>query len=151
MPSWRWALMALAVITVTLLTLRWLFSVVTVRGTSMEPELAEGDQLLARRCGVRQLRRGQLVVFSEPGLPFCQRPAWLTGARQGLWVIKRVAAVPGDSIPETMRSAVGGLAVVPPRSILVLGNAPDSRDSRQWGFVTSEHILGVARARARFR
>ena len=122
---------------------RWLYSVVTVYGTSMEPELAHGDRLLARRCGIRWLRPGQLVVFSEPGIPH-SRPASLTGAGQGLWVIKRVAAIPGDPVPEAIRTAVGGAAVVPAKAILVLGNAPDSRDSRQWGFVTSRQLLGVA-------
>lgn len=132
-------------------TLRWLYSVVTVYGSSMEPGLADGDRLVARRCGVGRLRPGQLVVFTEPGLPHRGRPAWLTGASQGLWVIKRVAAGPGDPVPGAIRAAVGGATVVPPRAVLVLGDGPGSRDSRQWGFITSRHIFGTARPRRTIR
>jgi signal peptidase I len=101
--------------------------------------------------GARGLRTGQLVVFAEPGLPHRGRPAWLTGAGQARWVIKRVAAGPGDQVPGAIRAAVGGATVVPPRAILVLGDGPDSRDSRQWGFISSRHILGTARPRETIR
>jgi signal peptidase I len=122
---------------------RWRYSVVTVHGSSMEPELADGDRVLARRCGMRRLRPGQLVIFSEPGLNHRRRPACLTGAGQDLWVIKRIAAIPGDPVPEIVRAAAGGAAVVPRRAVVVLGDAPSSRDSRQWGFIPASHILGV--------
>lgn len=141
------AVAATAAAVIAVMTLRWLYSVVTVHGPSMEPELADGDRLLARRCGVGRLRTGQLVVFAEPGLSHRGRPAWLTGAGRALWVIKRVAARPGDPVPDALRAAVRGATVVPPRAILVLGDGPDSRDSRQWGFISSRHILGTARPR----
>lgn len=123
--------------------LRWRYSIVTVRGPSMEPELADGDRLLACRRGLRRLRRGQLVIFSEPDRGR-RRPAWLTGAGQDLWVIKRVAALPGDPVPEAVRAAADGAAVVPRRALVVLGDAPgSSRDSRTWGFIPARQVLGV--------
>jgi signal peptidase I len=131
------------VLALALGAMRWLHAVVSVRGPSMEPEICDGDRLLARRCGIGQLRPGQIVIFSEPGLPQRRQPAWLTGAGRRLWVIKRVAAIPGDPVPDAVRPAVGGASVVPPRAIVVLGDGPQSRDSRQWGFVAARHIFGV--------
>jgi len=127
-----------------LAAMRWRYAVITVHGPSMVPTLADGDRLLVRRCGVRQVRRGDLVVFREPGIirPG-QRAAWLTGAAQGLWVVKRAVAVAGDPVPDAVRAASGGAAVVPPRSIVVLGDGPESRDSRHWGFIAASHIFGV--------
>jgi signal peptidase I len=125
--------------------LRWRYAVVTVHGPSMEPALADGDRLLARRCGLRGLRPGQLVIFREPGLPDRRRPVWLTGAGRDHWVVKRVSAVPGDPVPASVRPAVSGVSVVPPQMVVVLGDAARSRDSRQWGFIPASAILGVGR------
>jgi signal peptidase I len=121
---------------------RWLYSVVTVHGPSMLPALADGDRLLARRCGAGRLQPGQLVIFREPGLPGL-RPVWLTGAGQGRWVIKRVAAVPGDQVPDSVRPATGGALTVPRGCVVVLGDGPESQDSRHWGFIPASHVLGV--------
>jgi signal peptidase I len=121
---------------------RWRYCLVTVRGPSMEPVLADGDRLLVRRCGIRGLRRGRLVIFSEPGLAR-RRPVWLTGAAQNVWVIKRVAALPGDLVPSAVRPAAGGREVVPTGAIVALGGTTGSRDSRQWGFIPASHIFGV--------
>ncbi|MHB1874322.1 MAG: S26 family signal peptidase [Streptosporangiaceae bacterium] len=123
--------------------LRWRYSVVTVTGPSMEPELHDGDRLLVRRCGLGALRRDQLVIFSEPGVPGSGRPIWRTRADRWSWVIKRVAAVPGDRVPDCVRAAAGRAQVVPAGAVVVLGTGPGSRDSRQWGFVTSRHVFGV--------
>jgi signal peptidase I len=125
---------------------RWLYAVVTVYGSSLEPEHCHGDRLLARRCGVRRIRRGQLVVFAEPGLGR-RHPARWTGAGRNVWVIKRVAATAGDTVPDALRPAVGDVSIVPRQAIVVLGNSPDSRDSRHWGFIKASQILGVAARR----
>jgi signal peptidase I len=126
--------------------LRWRYSIITVRGPSMEPKLRDGDRLLVHRCGIRQLRPGELVIFREPGrLRRPHRPAWLTGANHDLWVIKRVAAIPGDRVPDTVRDVANGTTVVPRRAVVVLGDAAGSRDSRSWGFVPASHILGTGK------
>ena len=126
--------------------MRWRYCLVTIHGPSMEPDLTDGDRLLVRRCGIRGLRRGRLVIFSEPGLAR-RRPVWLMGAAQNVWVIKRVAALPGDLVPCAVRSAAGGQAVVPAGAIVVLGRTPSSRDSRHWGFIPASHIFGVCQRR----
>jgi signal peptidase I len=123
--------------------LRWRYAIVTVRGPSMAPDLSDGDRVLARRCGIRRLRAGELVIFREPGrLARPRRPAWLTGANHDVWVIKRIAAIPGDPVPEAVRPVTNGTTVVPRGSLVVLGDAPGSRDSRIWGFVPASYVLG---------
>lgn len=124
--------------------LRWRYWVVIVRGQSMEPTLRDGDRLLGRRCGVRRLRTGHVVIFREPDLiDGVRRPAWLTGAGRDSWVIKRVAATSGDPVPDSVRAATAGATVVPRRAIVVLGDDPVGRDSRDWGFIPANHVLGI--------
>jgi signal peptidase I len=135
---------------VVLAAFRWRYSIVTVRGQSMEPALRDGDRVLVRRCGVGKLRTGQLVVFREPdpdGLRLRRLPASLTGANQENWIIKRVAAVPGEPVPQVASEAIGHTLVVPPRSIVVLGDAYASCDSRLWGLVPASNILGTGTRR----
>ena len=142
-----WLAGAVAVATVVALVsaVRWWYAVITVHGPSMAPTLVDGDRVLARRCHLRALRTGALVIFLEPGFGSPKgRPAWLTGAANSLWVVKRVAAVPGDPVPDAVLQAVNGAAVVPRRAIVVLGEIPESRDSRQWGFIPASHVLGKA-------
>jgi signal peptidase I len=94
---------------------RYVFA--TVDGLSMTPTLMPGDRLLVRRTGIRQVRRGQIVVVLDP-------------ARPSAWAVKRVAAVYGD----------------PPSGLYVLGdNTQDSRDSRHYGYLTAGALLGVVR------
>lgn len=123
---------------------RWRYCVVIVRGQSMEPTFRDGDRLLGRRCSARRLRAGHVVIFREPGLlSGAHRPVWMTGAGRDFWVIKRVAAIPGDPVPDSVRPAAAGAIVVPRRAIVVLGDAAASRDSRDWGFIPASHVLGV--------
>ena len=124
--------------------------VVTVHGASMEPGLADGDKLLARRVtfapgsGLRGsgLRAGQIVIVEAP----VRDPGWawrrgrLAAPDAGGWIVKRVAAVPGDPVP-------AGLAPgrrVPAGRLLLLGDNPAaSIDSRELGFVPADRVLGV--------
>jgi signal peptidase I len=62
-------------------------------------------------------------------------------------LLKRVVAVPGDRIPPSwadpdVHSLAG--AVVPPGSAVVLGdNRPAGWDSRHYGFVPRDRMVGV--------
>ncbi len=142
---WLVAGAAAGTIAVLVSALRWWYAVVTVHGPSMSPTLADGDRLLARRCGAGALRTGSLVIFLEPGLPRAEsRPAWLTSAARNLWVVKRVAAIAGEQVPDSVKPVVNGTTVVPKRTIVVLGDNPLSRDSRQWGFIPASLVLGKA-------
>jgi signal peptidase I len=118
------------------------FVVVTVAGASMEPTLRPGDRVLVRRRGSDQPRVGAIVVFREPdrgNWPGAPGP----GTASQRWVIKRIAAVPGCGVPDSVRPAVNGTEVVPPGMLVVLGDSVRSGDSRQWGFIPTDQALGL--------
>ena len=100
---------------------RWRPFRVAVRGESMEPVLRPDDWVIAVRPG--PIRRGVIVVFEHP-----ERP--------GFELIKRVTAVPGDSL--------GALTLGADR-YWVVGERPQaSTDSRWFGPISRAAIRGVA-------
>jgi len=101
--------------------------VVTVVGSIMEPTLLPGDRVLVRRHRRAPVRVGDVLVFHEP---------------DGQRAIKRVAAIAGDAVPDTVRP-VTGTDVVPPGMLVLLGDGIRSGDSRQWGFIPANRTLGV--------
>ena len=110
----------------------------TVDGSSMAPALRSGDRVLVRRT--RRPRRGQVALLRYPLLP--------SGAPTGeQMLLKRVVAVAGDRVPPSWADpdvhGLGG-AVVPSGCAVVLGdNRPTSWDSRHYGFVPQERMIGV--------
>lgn len=121
------------------------FVVVRVVGVSMEPTLLANDLVLVRRNGGHGIQAGVLVVFPQPlGFP---PPRWHSAESSAKlsgrpWMIKRVAAADGDEIPEIARRAVGGIPVVPPGMLVVLGDNIQSADSRVWGFLPEADVIG---------
>ncbi|NUP01152.1 MAG: hypothetical protein HOV97_33350 [Nonomuraea sp.] len=116
--------------------LRLRYLVVTVEGESMVPAYRPGERVLVRRTSARGLRTGQVVVLSRFG----------ASAGDGRWIIKRLAAVPGDPIPRetipALRTAPG--TRVPDGHLVVLGDNPArSHDSRRSGYLTADRLLGV--------
>ena len=116
------------------------FALVTVSGTSMVPTLRPGDRVVVRRVPAGALHTGDVVVLEHPGptgrwvLP----PSGRAGARR--WMVKRTAAVAGEPVPAVVR--LPG-TVVPAGHLVVLGdNPPDSADSRGFGYVPAERVLG---------
>jgi signal peptidase I len=111
---------------------RWL--VVRVIGASMMPTLRHGDKLLVRRCRATALRVGDIVVFerSSTGEPYANQRA-----------VKRVGAMPGDPIPASVAGAVRGTATVPTGTLVVLSDHDVGVDSRTFGLLPSEKVLGV--------
>ncbi|WP_328989654.1 S26 family signal peptidase [Kribbella sp. NBC_01245] len=150
---------ALALTTAGLFIASRRLALVTVAGRSMEPALADGDRLLAWRRPRRPLRLGDVVVLEAPypagvlvreaddGSPV--PPPWQTppaGPREmsRRWIVKRVAAQPGDAVPASAAGRVPAGTVVPPGRLLVVGDNPgQSYDSRQVGFVPAERVLGL--------
>lgn len=124
--------------------LRRRLAVVTVVGPSMQPALAPGDRVLARRTGPGGVRVGQIVVIEKPA-DDGSWPARLQPAGRREWMIKRVAAVPGDARPAFLPArAAGSGAFVPAGQLVVLGDNPGrSLDSRQLGYIPAERVLGV--------
>lgn len=134
---------AVATAVASLFLMRRRFVVVTVSGASMSPALMPGDRVLVRRGKRVRLRVGVIVVFEDPSRECLAWGGDPLIAGYG-WMIKRVAATHGDAVPEAARCAVGGVAVVPPGMLVVLGDNARSDDSRRWGFLPSADVLGVA-------
>jgi signal peptidase I len=113
----------------------------------MQPALTAGDRVLVRRARITDVRPGQIVIFEKPDDDrgwVTQPPRWTAGRRE--WMIKRVAAVPGDRLPGAMVAAAAHLAgpSVPAGKLVVLGdNAARSCDSREIGYIPAERLLGV--------
>jgi signal peptidase I len=119
---------------------------------SMAPTLEPGDQILVTRYLRSTPERGDVIVFRS------------TNGTDEL-MVKRVIGVPGDLVdsrlgrvrvgghtlpePYVRRAAASGAIdpqVIPARSYYVLGdNRDDSLDSRTWGIVPYEHVVGRAR------
>ncbi|MGC0313408.1 S26 family signal peptidase [Kitasatospora acidiphila] len=129
---------------------RRLLVVVTVRGASMLPVFCDGERVLVLRA--KSLTAGQVVVIAAPALRerTAAQPRQLgirglrTGALDGRrWVIKRVAALPGDQVPPAARSGPAGSGPVPPGRLVLLGDNPAaSLDSRQYGYFPAGQVLG---------
>jgi signal peptidase I len=130
-------------------TLRRRISIVTVSGLSMLPTYVAGDRLLVRRASIDRLQVGQVVVFEQPDASGgWAAPARSPGAGRG-WMIKRVAALPGDRWPAIswpLEQPSGGhdRGRVPADRLVVTGDNPAvSYDSRKFGYVPADRLFGV--------
>lgn len=143
-------LVAMATVVATsvlIAAMRRRLAVVAVFGPSMQPTLTAGDRVLVLRASISGVRPGQIVVFERPD----EDGGWPTGpsvrpigCRE--WMIKRVAAVPGEPVPETVWPAVAAIGgqSVPAGSLVVLGdNTANSKDSRAIGYIPADRVLGV--------
>ncbi|WP_051415861.1 S26 family signal peptidase [Nocardiopsis sp. CNT312] len=136
---------AVAVPTGLLLWLNRTLVAVEVVGRSMEPTFRHGERVLVRRVRARRLRVGDVAVLGQPGHDVLAHPDELLGSAPP-WVLKRVAALPGDPVPDGIPGEPGG--TVPPDHLVVLGdNTGRSTDSRVWGPVPGDRVLGIVRRR----
>ncbi|MFF5334056.1 S26 family signal peptidase [Streptomyces sp. NPDC013181] len=123
---------------------------VTVAGESMAPALRPGQVVIARRVtGPGELRTGDVVVLVKPECPGDWRwpePGPVSG---GAWLLKRLAALPGDPVPPGVARALGVRGVVPEGAAVVLGdNTAASVDSRDFGFVPVDRLIAHVPAEA---
>lgn len=142
------ALVCLGVVGVGLVTwLRRRLVVVTVSGESMTPTYGDGDRVLVRKAALPAIRPGHVVVIEapDPDMRWVGPPAAGVVAGQD-WIIKRAVAVPGDPLPRERVPVVAEWPemYVPDGKLLVLGDNPDgSYDSRAFGYVPSQRVLGI--------
>ncbi len=94
-----------------------------VRGESMAPRFSSGEKILANRLSyaLRKPRRGEVVVARDP-------------RDESRELVKRIVAVPGDTI--------GGVLLRPNEYFLRGDNERQSTDSRTFGPVAKNHIIG---------
>jgi signal peptidase I len=95
--------------------------------------------VLVRRAPITVIRSGQVVVLAAGN------PAGTPPLDYPLWMIKRLAAAPGEPVP---RGTVPLLAsapdqIVPDARMVVLADNPTGSDSRQLGYFHTANLLGV--------
>ena len=134
------------------LVIRSLVQNYRIEGQSMEPNFHHGQYLLVNRLAYRleEYARGDVIVFHYPNNPSQD-------------YIKRVVGLPGDTVEIRERVLlINGIAVdepyervpiirniaaqtVEPGYLYVLGdNRPASSDTRTWGQLPQEYVIGKA-------
>jgi type IV secretory pathway protease TraF len=137
--TWLLVFAAMAVAVASVLVARWCLLVVRVVGLSMLPALRHQERVLALRSPYgRPVRHGDLVVYHLPARAFGHSAADVADTALPL-VVKRAVALGGDPAP--------GGGTVPPRHIFVVGDNPESNDSRHYGPVPLTCVVGRVVAR----
>jgi signal peptidase I len=131
----RQMLLALAALGVSVGVARLALLVIKVEGASMAPTFRPGDTVLTIRRRLRPgIRRGDVVV--------CRRPAGMPGPDS--YLIKRVVAVAGDPFPDDPEK-VG--ETISAGRVYVRGDGNRSLDSRVFGAIPTDHVIGHVVAR----
>lgn len=124
-----------------------------VEGVSMQPNLQAGQYLVVDRLTHhlgREFQRGEVIIFTPPldtDAEFVKRVVGLPGdvveLRQGqVWLNNQVWSE--DFMPIGDNSSTRPITVAP-GSLFVLGdNRPNSNDSRHWGLLSQDAVLGRA-------
>jgi signal peptidase I len=148
----RTILQPLAVAAGLALVARAAVHIYAIPSASMAPTLEAGDQIVVTPYFRGAPERGHVIVFESVSVP-------------GELMVKRVIGEPGDLVdsrlgrvrvagytlpePYLMHQASSGAVaaqIIPGDSYFVMGdNREDSSDSRSWGVVPRERIVGRAR------
>lgn len=153
----EWAVVILGAILIAFLVRTFLFQAFFIPSESMEPTLVNRDRVIVNKLGyqLHDVNRGDLIVFGRPPNEPVEDIEEL---------IKRVVAVEGETVEardgsvyinrqrlhepyltEGTFTAAFGPVEVPPGHVFVLGdNRGNSRDSRVFGPVDEDLIVGRA-------
>ncbi len=125
---------------------------IRVESISMRPNLTEGDFVLVNRLAYKfaQPQRGDIIVFKYPPnpneTPYIKRIIGLPGDH--ILIQNNQVYINGSRLNEpylTVTTNRGGEWDVPPQSLFVMGdNRNNSSDSRAWGMVPFDNIIGKA-------
>ena len=136
----------------------FLFRPFQVNGQSMYPNYHHGEYILTNLIAIKigNPQRGEVVVFQAPNdreKDYIKRVIGMPGDRISLKseqvYIDGVRLDESDYLAPNVKTsggvflAEGREVEVPPGNFFVLGdNRPASSDSRQWGFVPKDKIIG---------
>lgn len=145
--------LAIAVV-VCVLLITYVVQAFKVQGTSMSPELLDGERILVNKFLYRlaDIERGDVVVFwypEDPELSFIKRVVGLPGetveVRNGNVYVDGSLLAESYVVPENADRRSFAPQVVRPGHYFVLGdNRRGSNDSRSWGLVPERYIYGKA-------
>ncbi|MGL4695717.1 signal peptidase I [Enterococcus larvae] len=140
------------------------FGVEKVNGYSMMPTLTDGDTVFIRKS--KDVERMDMVLFQRGQVQQIRRVIGLPGER--IYYSDDVLYVNGEAVDEKFiineineaqknggqytgdfqLLAISGAQVVPDKCYLVLAdNREYGSDSREYGLITSEQIIGIVKAR----
>ncbi len=157
---WDFFLDALETIVISLaifvLVYQFLFQPHQVDGRSMVPTFQNGDYILTDKISYRfhPPKRGDIIVFREPQderVEYIKRIIGLPGDKvmvkdQKVWLNGKPLDEPytNDGVtPSDVFLKEGQTVEVPSGNYIVMGdNRLHSSDSRRWGFVRSDEIIG---------
>jgi signal peptidase I len=126
---------------------------IRVESVSMQPTLFAGDMVIVNKLAYRfnnTPHRGDVIVFKYPpdpdSIPYIKRVIGLPSDQ--VHIANGKVYINGQVIDEPYLKVTtdrGGDWTVPDRQLFVMGdNRNNSRDSRAWGFVPFENIIGRA-------
>lgn len=137
----------------------FLFQPHQVKGASMEANFHDNEYILTDKVSYKfsQPKRGDVVIFKaprNPDLDFIKRVIGLPGERikvQGGHVYINDQLLKEEYLPSALLTQAGAFLtegkelVIPPDNYIVLGdNRNHSSDSREWGPITPQEIIGKA-------
>lgn len=122
---WEFIKFSLLAIIIVIPIRLWIAQPFIVSGNSMVPNFHNGDYLIIDELSyeIRKPERGEVIVFRYPKNP-------------SQFFIKRIAGLPGETI--------NGIILANNEYYVLGDNAPASSDSRYWGPVKSNLIVGRA-------
>ena len=119
-----------------------LLSFFQVEDVSMEPMLHEGDRIWVVRTS--RIEKGDVVVFTDPEGRLTVKSCYLTEG--DALTIESPFLVIGDRrwfLQPDQKERLSRVGTVPEGMVFLLGeNSFHSRDSREWGFMEKNDILG---------
>ena len=141
-------------IVVCVLLITYVVQAFKVQGTSMSPELLDGERILVNKFLYRfgDIERGDVVVFwypEDPKLSFIKRIVGLPGetveVRNGkVYVDGTLIDEPYVVVDNADRRSFASQEIRPGHYFVLGDNRRGSNDSRSWGLVPERYIYGKA-------
>ena len=154
----EWIVIVIAAVLVSFFMRTFAFQTFFIPSASMQPTLMIGDRIIVSKLSVDfgTIHRGDILVFKAPPAENCGEPV--------TDLVKRVIGLPGDHLTskgntiyvngnpidetwthtEPLGQAIGNVTVKSNQYFMMGDNRDNSLDSRYWGFVPDQNIVGKA-------